>query len=176
MVSTHVYVPRLFSYLFSVTLRSFISTEITTCVTGMWDRAFVLINTSPHIIALKLKSWANFEHKLGKNLKNRVIHLNERTKKGKVSGNLEVLNLQNFLARRQPLIRPIDSPSLKLGNRLSAPPKKMWPVRLSPYSYTYALSRCKNRRSLTLVRPYENLMVSLRLSIVRSYITMYSQI
>ncbi len=33
---------------------------------------------------LKLKSWANFEHKLGKNLRNKVIHLNERTKKGKV--------------------------------------------------------------------------------------------
>ncbi len=33
---------------------------------------------------LKLKSWANFEHKLGKNLRNKAIHLNERTKKGKV--------------------------------------------------------------------------------------------
>ncbi len=34
---------------------------------------------------LKLKSWANFEHKLGKNLRNKAIHLNdERAKKGKV--------------------------------------------------------------------------------------------
>ena len=34
---------------------------------------------------LKLKSRANFERKLGKNLSNEAIHLNERTKKGKVN-------------------------------------------------------------------------------------------
>ncbi len=33
---------------------------------------------------LKLKSWANFDHKLGKNLRNKAIHLNECTKKGEV--------------------------------------------------------------------------------------------
>ncbi len=35
---------------------------------------------------LKLKSRANFEHKLDKNLRNKAIHLNERTKKGKPVG------------------------------------------------------------------------------------------
>ena len=35
---------------------------------------------------LKLKSWANFEHKLGKNLRNKAIHLDERTIKGKSRG------------------------------------------------------------------------------------------
>ncbi len=33
---------------------------------------------------LKLKSRANFEHKLGKKLRNKAIHLNQRTKKGEV--------------------------------------------------------------------------------------------
>ena len=39
---------------------------------------------SPPKKKLKLKSRANFEDKLGKNLRNKAIHLNERTKKGKV--------------------------------------------------------------------------------------------
>ncbi len=39
---------------------------------------------SPPQKNLKLKSWANFEHKLGKNLRNKTIHLNQRTEEGDV--------------------------------------------------------------------------------------------